>query len=87
MTKTGQTEYVDKPIRINAVAPGAMMTQISEDTRPPADADIAKIRRYSGQRATADPAAVAAVVAFISSPLASAAHGAIWTADGGVTAG
>jgi hypothetical protein len=30
---------------------------------------------------------VAAVVAFISSPAASVVHGAIWTADGGVTAG
>ena len=31
--------------------------------------------------------AVAAVVAFIASPAASGVHGAMWTADGGVTAG
>ena len=35
----------------------------------------------------ADPANVAAVVAFLSSPHAAAVHGAVWTADGGVTAG
>jgi NAD(P)-dependent dehydrogenase (short-subunit alcohol dehydrogenase family) len=87
LTKSLALEYADKPIRINGVAPGAMMTEISEATRPPADADFAKIMRYSGQRPPSDVAEVAEVVGFISSPLASAVHGAIWTADGGVTAG
>jgi meso-butanediol dehydrogenase/(S,S)-butanediol dehydrogenase/diacetyl reductase len=87
LTKSLAVEYADKSIRINAVAPGAMMTEISTDTRPPADADLAKIKRYSGQRPPANAAEVAAVVAFISTPAASAVHGAIWTADGGVTSG
>ena len=87
LTKSLAVEYADKPVRINAVAPGAMMTEISTDSRPPADADFAKIKRYSGQRPPSNPAEVAAVVAFISSPAASAVHGAIWTADGGVTSG
>jgi NAD(P)-dependent dehydrogenase (short-subunit alcohol dehydrogenase family) len=87
LTKSLAVEYADAPIRINAVAPGAMMTEISTGTMPPADADYAKIKRYSGTRPPADPAAVAAVVAFISSPAASAVHGAVWPADCGVTAG
>jgi meso-butanediol dehydrogenase / (S,S)-butanediol dehydrogenase / diacetyl reductase len=87
LTKSLAVEFADKPIRINAVAPGAMRTEISTDTKPPADADFAKIKRYSGQRPPANAAEVAAVVAFISSPSACAVHGAIWTADGGVTAG
>lgn len=87
LTKSLAVEYADAPIRINAVAPGAMMTEISTGTMPPADADFAKIKRYSGTRPPADPADVAAVVAFISSPAASAVHGAIWPADCGVTAG
>lgn len=87
LTKSLAVEYAEQPIRINAVAPGAMITEISEATRPPADADFAKIKRYSGLRPPADVAQVAAVVAFISSPAASGVHGAIWAADGGVTAG
>jgi len=87
LTKSLAVEYADQPIRINAVAPGAMMTEISTGTRPPADADYAKIQRYSGTRPPAEAAEVAAVVAFISSPAARAVHGAIWPADCGVTAG
>jgi meso-butanediol dehydrogenase / (S,S)-butanediol dehydrogenase / diacetyl reductase len=87
LTKSLAVEYVDAPIRINAVAPGAMMTEISSEARMPDGIDYAKMKRYSGERPPADPAQVAAVVAFISSPQASGVHGAVWTADGGVTAG
>jgi meso-butanediol dehydrogenase/(S,S)-butanediol dehydrogenase/diacetyl reductase len=87
MTKSLAVEYVELPIRINAVAPGGMMTEISAEATMPEGVNFAKIKRYSGERPPADPAEVAAVVAFISSPAASGVHGAIWTADGGVTAG
>lgn len=87
MTKSLAIEFVDKPIRINAVAPGSMMTEISTDAPMPEGVDFAKIKRYSGDRPPSDPAAVAAVVAFIASSAASGVHGAVWTADNGVTAG
>ena len=87
LTKSLAVEYIDKPIRINAVAPGSMMTEISSEAKMPEGVDFAKMRRYSGERPPADAAQVAAVVAFISSPAAGNVHGAVWSADGGVTAG
>lgn len=87
LTKSLAMEYMDRPIRINAVAPGSMMTDISTGVARPADLDFAKIMRYSGQRRPSEVAEVAQVVAFIASPQASAVHGAVWTADQGITAG
>lgn len=87
LTRSLAVEYSDRPIRINAVAPGGMMTEISSEAAMPEGVDFAKIKRYSGMRPPSDPAEVAAVIAFMASPAASAVHGAVWTADGGVTAG
>jgi meso-butanediol dehydrogenase / (S,S)-butanediol dehydrogenase / diacetyl reductase len=87
LTKSLAVEYIDAPIRINAVAPGSMRTEIAAEAARPAGLDYAKMKRYAGERPPAEAAEVAAVVAFLSSPAASAVHGAIWTADGGVTTG
>lgn len=87
MTRSLAMEYMDAPIRINAVSPGAMNTGIGGTSTPGADMDFNKIMRYTGTRPIAEPEAVAALVAFVASDKASAVHGAVLCADNGVTAG
>jgi meso-butanediol dehydrogenase/(S,S)-butanediol dehydrogenase/diacetyl reductase len=66
LTKSLAMEYMDKPIRINAVAPESMLTEISMGVDRTKDLDIAKLMRYSGMRPPSNVTDVAAVVAFIS---------------------
>jgi NAD(P)-dependent dehydrogenase (short-subunit alcohol dehydrogenase family) len=87
LTKTLAMEYVEEPIRVNAVCPGPMATSIGAGMQPPATIRHEKVARYSGQRGLADPADVARVVAFLASDAAASVHGAIWTADLGTTTG
>jgi len=87
MTKTLAVEYVDAPIRVNAVCPGPMNTEIGADLVFQPTMQPEKMARYAGQRPAAEAMEVAEVVGFLASAAASAVHGAIWTADGGITAG
>lgn len=87
LTKTLAVEYVEEPIRINAVCPGPMATEIAIGVQPSAMIKHDKIARYSGQRGLGDVADVASVVAFLASDAAAGVHGAIWTADLGTSAG
>lgn len=87
MTRSLAMEYIDAPIRINAVSPGAMATEITLDSPMPEGLDRAKIKRFSGERPPSKPEEVAALVAFVASEKASAVHGAVLCADGGVTTG
>ena len=87
LTKTLAMEYVEHPIRVNAVCPGPMATEIASGLQVPATIKHDKVVRYSGQRGMGDAAEVAKVVAFLASDAAAGVHGAIWTADLGTSAG
>lgn len=87
MTKAMAMEFVHKPIRINAVAPGGMATGIVEGLKMPEGADFALIKRYSGLRGLVDVDDAASVVAHLASPAGRGFHGACVTIDRGITAG
>jgi meso-butanediol dehydrogenase/(S,S)-butanediol dehydrogenase/diacetyl reductase len=87
LTKTLAMEYVEEPIRVNAVCPGPMTTEIGASAIPPPTIKFDKIIRYSGQRGMGDAVDVARVVAFLASDAAAGVHGAIWTADLGTSTG
>ena len=55
MTKAMAMEFQKAPIRINAVAPGGMMTNIAANLKMPQNADFrALIKRFSGMRGTVE---------------------------------
>jgi NAD(P)-dependent dehydrogenase (short-subunit alcohol dehydrogenase family) len=87
MTKALAMEYMHKPIRFNAVAPGGMHTNIANNIKMPADVDYALIKRFSGMRGMVEVDDVADMIAFLASDAGRGYHGSIVSIDRGITAG
>jgi len=87
MTKSMAMEYMHKPIRINAIAPGGMMTNIAANLRMPQGVDGGLIKRFSGLRGLVEVTDVAEMIAHLASDAGRAFHGSCITMDRGITAG
>ena len=87
LTKSMAMEYQRKPIRINAVAPGGMSTNIASNLRLPDGADLDLIKRFSGLRGLVEVDDVADMIAYLASDAGRGFHGACVTMDRGITAG
>ncbi|MFN8051635.1 MAG: SDR family oxidoreductase [Acidimicrobiales bacterium] len=87
LTRSLAMEFVKQKIRINAVAPGGINTPLVAASVFPEDTDWSLVQPYMGHRKMSEPEEIAAVIAFVASSDASAMHGAIVSADCGLTAG
>ncbi len=87
MTKALAMEYIHRPVRINAVAPGGMMTALAAGLRDLKDPDPSLLQRFSPLRGVVEIDQVAEMVAFLASDAASGYHGACINIDNGITAG
>jgi NAD(P)-dependent dehydrogenase (short-subunit alcohol dehydrogenase family) len=87
MTKAMAMEFSRKPIRINAVAPGGMITNISDGMTFPAEAEMDLVARYSGLRGQVEVDDVADLITMLASPAGRSYHGACISIDAGITAG
>jgi NAD(P)-dependent dehydrogenase (short-subunit alcohol dehydrogenase family) len=87
LTRSLAMEFVKQKIRINAVAPGGINTPLVAASAFPEDTDWSLVQPYMGHRKMSEPEEIAAVIAFVASSEASAMHGAIVSADCGLTAG
>lgn len=78
LTKTAAIEYGPSGIRVNAICPGGVMTNMTKGlaTSPEENGPLRRL---------ADPIEVANVIAFLISPEASYVNGAVMTIDGGLT--
>lgn len=87
MTKALAMEYMHKPIRFNAVAPGGMATNITSNMTMPENIDFSLMSRFTGLRGVVEIDDVAELVAFLASDAARGYHGAVLSIDSGITAG
>lgn len=87
MTKAMAMEYSRRPIRINAVAPGGMITNIANGMTMPEGVEYDLIQRFSGLRGTVEVDDVADLVTMLASPAGRSYHGACVSIDAGITAG
>jgi len=88
LTKAMAMEYMHQPIRINAVAPGGMITNIVASMRNlPQDLDFTLMARFKPLRGVVEVDDVAQLIAFLASDAARGYHGACIAIDKGITAG
>ena len=80
LTKTAAVEYGSKGIRINAICPGGVETNMTKHM------DINNPEQNGPLRRPASPEEIANVVCFLASEEASYMNGSIITIDGGLTA-
>ena len=85
LTKALATEY-DTPIRINAVAPGGVETNMYAAFMPPEGVDWNRMRKMSRDNvAAAVPAELASLYAYLGSDEARYITGSIMVMDGGIS--
>jgi NAD(P)-dependent dehydrogenase (short-subunit alcohol dehydrogenase family) len=87
LTRALAMEYMHKPIRFNAVAPGGMATNMGSTIEMPEGVDYSLVKRFSGLRGMVEVDDVAEMVAMLASDAGRSYHGACISIDKGITAG
>lgn len=87
LTKAMAVEYGRKGVRINAVCPGGVKTNILTGFMPPEGASMSLISRSFLNAEMQEPESVAAMVAYVASDEAYYVNGAVLSIDGGTTTG
>ncbi|MBB4632002.1 SDR family NAD(P)-dependent oxidoreductase [Sphingosinicella soli] len=86
LTRSMAAEYLKHPIRVNAVAPGTMSTNIADGLQWPEGVDGDLLQRHLGVRGPDTTAAVANAIYFLASDEAESIHGVCLPVDGGLGA-
>ena len=87
LTRSLAMEFWKTPLRINAIAPGAVETSLVANFRIPDDVDWDLVGRYMSPRPMGSADDVAALFAFVASDDGRNIHGAVLSTDAGLSAG
>jgi NAD(P)-dependent dehydrogenase (short-subunit alcohol dehydrogenase family) len=87
MTKALAVEYMNQPLRINAISPGGMNTPMGSSFAPPPGADLSLLANLRPPRGMIELEDMANMIAYLASPASSGFHGADLQMDKGMTAG
>ncbi len=87
MTKALAMELAKTPVRVNAIAPGGVDTPMVQNFKQATDGDWHLVRRTIAFKPMSQPEHIAALFALVASDDCPGIHGAILSADGGLTAG
>lgn len=86
MTRAMASEWARDGIRVNAVAPGYVRTELINELERKGALDVAGITQRTPLGRMAEPAEIAEAIAFLASSRASYITGAVLAVDGGWTA-
>jgi NAD(P)-dependent dehydrogenase (short-subunit alcohol dehydrogenase family) len=80
-------EFAKQPLRVNAIAPGGVMTNLLIGFAIPEGLDDDLFGRYAGYRELGQPEVVAELFAYVPSVMGMRMNGSMLRIDNGVTAG
>ncbi len=86
LTRALALEYWGRGVRVNALAPGMMMTPMLEALAVPDEIDLQMLVRSASPMGHSTPEEVAGLVAFVASDEGAYMTGAILAIDGGISA-
>jgi meso-butanediol dehydrogenase/(S,S)-butanediol dehydrogenase/diacetyl reductase len=87
LTRSLAMELQKTPVRVNAIAPGGVVTGLTNSFHLPEGVDVDLMRPYMGFRGMADPDDLAMLFAFVASDDGRNMHGSILSSDTGITCG
>jgi len=87
LTRSIAMEFLKSQIRVNAIAPGGVLTNLAHGIEFPDELDMDLMQRFMSPRGMSDATEIAGAIAYLASDEAKSVHGTIFSIDQGVTAG